>query len=79
MACICYKTSSGKSAHPIQWRTVAVFSRTEAGFQAALKEESQLLDSPYAHRILPSRDNDCRKVWMVQQCFPWKCCMTDHT
>nr|WP_319375636.1 hypothetical protein [uncultured Methanoregula sp.] len=77
MACICYRTSSGKASHPIAWTTVAVFPGTEAGFHAALREESHLLDSPYAHRIIRSRDDDCRRVWIVQQCSPWKCCIPD--
>lgn len=79
MACICYKTSSGKASHPIEWRTVASFPRNEAGFHAALRQESLLLDSPLAHRIINARDDDCRSVWMIQQCRPWKCCLTDHT
>jgi len=74
MACICYKTSSGKASHPIQWVTVATFPRTELGFQAALKVESHLIDSPFAHRIIKARDDDCQKVWIVQQCHPWECC-----
>ncbi|WP_321508273.1 hypothetical protein [uncultured Methanoregula sp.] len=78
MACICYKISSGKASHLIQWETVATFTGTEAGFQAALKQEATLIDSPYAHRIIRTRDDDCRKVWRVQKCLPWKCCLPDN-
>ncbi|MFA4876509.1 MAG: hypothetical protein WC586_03775 [Methanoregula sp.] len=79
MACICYKTSSGKASHRIQWETVAVFPLTEMGFRAALKEESLLLDTPFAHRIIRTRDEDCRKVWVVQKCLPWKCCLPENS
>ncbi|MFA4859989.1 hypothetical protein [Methanoregula sp.] len=79
MACICYKTSSGKASHPIQWIAVASFPRTEPGFHAALKEESHLIDSPFAHRIIKARDDDCQRVWLVQQCHPWACCLPENT
>jgi hypothetical protein len=79
MACICYKISSGKAAHSILWKTLESFPRTEAGFHAALKLESQLIDSAFASRIIKSRDDDCRKVWLVQRCRPWKCCEEENT
>jgi len=79
MACICYKTSSGKASHPITWETLGRYPRTEAGFHAALKHEAQLIDSAFASRIIKSRDDDCRKVWIVQQCRPWKCCEEKNT
>jgi|WetSurMetagenome_2_1015567.scaffolds.fasta_scaffold111148_2 hypothetical protein len=78
MACICYKTSSGKESHPICWETRGMYPRTEAGFVAAIRHEAQLLNSSFASRIVKGRDDDCRKVWKVQQCRPWKCCETKN-
>jgi hypothetical protein len=79
MACICYKVSSGKASHPITWETRGIYPRTEAGFHAALKLEAQLIDSAFASRIIKSRDDDCRRVWTVQQCRHWKCCESGNT
>lgn len=78
MSCICYKTSSGEASHAIEWVTVAAFPRTEVGFHAAIREESRLIDSPFAHRIIKARDDDCKRVWLVQQCHPWECCLPDR-
>jgi hypothetical protein len=74
MACICYKMSTGRQAHPISWVTLGIYPRTEAGLCEALKHEAHLIDSAFATRIIKTRDNDCRKVWVVQRCSPWKCC-----
>lgn len=75
MACICYHMSTGRSSHPIAWKTVGSYTGNEAGFHAALKHEAGLIDSAYATRIWRTRDDDCRSVWVVQQCRPWKCCL----
>ncbi|NMB79870.1 MAG: hypothetical protein GYA23_12340 [Methanomicrobiales archaeon] len=79
MACICYKMSSGKQSHPITWITLETYPHTEAGYHAALKHQVRLLDSEYAIRITSMRDEDSRKVWAVQQCSPWKCCIPENT
>lgn len=79
MACICYKMSSGRQSHSIEWITLVSFPRTEAGFHAALMHEADLIRSAYATRIIKGRDDDSRKVWMVQQCKPWKCCDPENT
>ena len=78
LACICYKMSSGREAHPITWQTVGMYPCTEAGFHEAIRLESRLIDSDRATRIIRGRDNDCRRVWMVQQCKPWKCCTPEN-
>ncbi len=74
MVCICYKMSTGRQSHSITWNTLGVYPRTEAGFHEALLHEAALINSAYAVRIVKSRDDDCRKVWLVQQCRPWKHC-----
>jgi hypothetical protein len=74
VACICYKTSTGKQSHPIHWVKIGTYPGTESGFLQAIKQESELIDSPFAHRIIKTRDADSRKVWVVEQCLPWKCC-----
>jgi hypothetical protein len=79
MACICYKMSTGKQSHPITWVTLGIYPHNEAGFHAALKHEAQLIDSQFATRITRTRDNDCRKIWAVQQCSPWNCCKKPDT
>jgi hypothetical protein len=79
MACICYKMSSGKQSHPITWITLGTYPRTEKGFCEALKHEAGLIDSAFAARIIKTRDNDCRKIWAVQQCSPWKCCFPEES
>jgi hypothetical protein len=79
MVCICYRTSSGKASHPIEWETLGQYPRNEAGFHAAIRHEAQLMESSFATRIVKSRDDDCRRVWTVQQCRPWKCCVPDNT
>lgn len=78
MACICYKMSTGHQSHPITWVTVGTYPRTEAGFYQALRHEGRILESDYATRIIKTRDNDCRRVWLVQQCSPWRCCQMDN-
>lgn len=79
MACICYKISSGRQSHPITWVTQGTYPRTEAGLHDALRHEAQLIDSAFATRIIKSRNDDCRKVWVVQQCRPWKCCEPENS
>jgi len=79
MVCICYRMSSGRQSHLITWVTLASYPATEAGFHAALRHEATLIDSDYAIRIVKARDDDCRKVWMVQKCRPWKCCESDNS
>ncbi|MCK9580664.1 MAG: hypothetical protein M0Q92_09470 [Methanoregula sp.] len=71
--------STGQQSHPITWITRGSYPRTEAGFHEALILEAQLLDSALATRIIKARDDDCRKIWVVQQCNPWKCCLEDNT
>jgi hypothetical protein len=79
MACICYKMSTGHQSHRIRWVTQGIYPRTEAGFHDALRHEARLLDSSFAARIIKARDDDCRKVWLVQQCNPRKCCLPEDT
>jgi hypothetical protein len=78
MPCICYKISSGRQSHPILWITLGTYPRTESGFHEALRHEARLMDSAYATRIIKCRDDDCRKVWIVQRCSPWKCCEPEN-
>jgi hypothetical protein len=79
MACICYKMSTGQQSHPITWVTLGAYSHTEAGFHEALKHEAQLIDSAFATRIIRMRDDDCKMIWAVQRCIPWKCCGSENT
>ena len=79
MACICYKMSSGHQSHPISWITLGVYPRTERGFHDAIRHEARLIETDLATRIIKARDDDCRRVWLVQQCNPWKCCLPDNT
>jgi hypothetical protein len=79
MTCICYTMSNGRQSHRIAWVTRGVYPRTEAGFYSALRHEAGMLDSGFAIRIIKGRDDDSRKVWLVQQCNPWKCCLPEHT
>lgn len=79
MPCICYKMSTGKQSHSIAWVTLGTYPCTEAGFHEALRHEARLIDSSFALRIVRTRDDDCRKVWAVQQCKPWSCCMQENT
>ncbi len=78
MACICYKMSTGKQSHPITWITLGAYPRTEAGLREALRHEAHLVDSTFATRVIKTRDEDSRKVWLVQQCSPWKCCEPEN-
>jgi hypothetical protein len=74
MACICYRMSDGRASHTITWETLAAYPGNESGYHEALKHEALLIDSAYAARVVRVRDDDCRRVWAVQQCRPWKCC-----